>query len=68
MTHPPSGLTKAVWTDEDFPVAPGRALVRPPAAGSRVPAVLRTPPRHGARQVLTLTERGGISFAERSFA
>lgn len=29
---------------------------------------LRTPPQHVDRQVLTMTERGGLSFAEQAFA
>ena len=29
---------------------------------------LRTPPRHVDRQVLTTTQRGGLSFAEQAFA
>lgn len=29
---------------------------------------LRLPPRHATRQMLTAAERGGISFAEQSFA
>jgi len=29
---------------------------------------LRTPPKHVPRQVLTMTERGGLSFAEQAFA